>query len=517
MAIGLGARGVAGRRGAVWHRNTVGGGHGSAGVATQRRRWLLWALLLALLGPASVVQPARADDNWQTTRQRLVTRALMSTNALRGLSYLPRYQPGAGPDAPSLSVNVRRRIALTGDPVTNVRGNVYPIDVDGDGRYELVQYNGYRFIRVFDQDGNKLWERDNPSGRAHRSFVHRDTMAIVDSDGDGAQEIFQCWSEPGVASKELLVRDGATGDVIRTLRLDGDPADEECQIAGFKMAGVAGPVILVSRHDGTTGGCLQKHVDQWSGVTAYDVRLRPLWTRSACEAGHYVWPLDVDQDGVAEAVFVGKYKISPAGDLLCTLSGWGNDHVDSLLVADVDRTRPGLEAIAVGSTGTRAYDASSCQPLWSLPDSRIHNPQVVQAAMLGDGSNEPAVFIEQKNGSPKHSWRLSGRGTGLVQLPIQHHYQTANLDGSEGAEDRVGQYGMIFDAQGRKRLSTDWLQQLDAQDGVPRGVKMTDRWTFNPLVFDLDGDGQDELIIWGRDQLVIAEVGRPAAAVIAGR
>ena len=115
-----------------------------------------------------------------------MTRAQLSSNALRGLSYLPRYQPGAGPDAPSLSVNVRRRIALTGDPVTNVRGNVYPIDVDGDGRYELVQYNGYRFIRVFDQDGNKLWERDNPNGRVHRSFVHRDTMAIVDSDGDGA-------------------------------------------------------------------------------------------------------------------------------------------------------------------------------------------------------------------------------------------------------------------------------------------------------------------------------------------
>src|SRR5262249_4386744 len=157
---------------------------------------------------------------------------------------------------------------------TNVRSNVYPIDVDGDGRYELVQDNGYRLVRVFDQDGNKLWERLNPEGRVHRSFVHRDTMAIVESDGGGAQGTFQCWCEPGVASRELLVRDGGTGDVIRSVRLDGEPAGEECQIAGFAMQGAAGPVILVARHDGDS--CLQKHVDQWSGVTAYDVRLNEL-------------------------------------------------------------------------------------------------------------------------------------------------------------------------------------------------------------------------------------------------
>ena len=99
MAIGLGARGVAARRPAVGHRNPVGGfraGQGLRGGAVRGWAWLLPALLLL----AWLVPSARAED-WQTTRQRLVTRAQLSTNALRGLSYLPRYQPGAGPDAPS--------------------------------------------------------------------------------------------------------------------------------------------------------------------------------------------------------------------------------------------------------------------------------------------------------------------------------------------------------------------------------------------------------------------------------
>lgn len=56
-------------------------------------------------------------------------------------------------------------IWVPGDGTENLRANLYPIDVDGHRRLELVQFDGYRFIRVLTQDGRILWEVRNPKGR----------------------------------------------------------------------------------------------------------------------------------------------------------------------------------------------------------------------------------------------------------------------------------------------------------------------------------------------------------------
>jgi hypothetical protein len=400
---------------------------------------------------------------------------------------------------------VRRSIPLGGDPIANVRSNVYPIDVDGDGRFELLQFNGFRFMRLFDQDGSLVWERTSANGRTHRSPVHRDTLAIIDVDGDGAQEIIHCWGAPGSSIRELVLRDGATGDVIRSQQLEGEKVRSECQIAAFRMEGSEKPVIFVSRTNVAGAGCKQSFVDVYAKVTAFDTSLNERWTRSTCDAGHYAWPLDENADGTAEAVFVGKYQFNANGDLRCTLSGFSRDHVDSMLIGDLDVERGGDEAIAVGSGGTRAYDAATCRLLWNIPLARIGNPQVVQAAHLDGSSAEPAIYIDMKNGRQRRTWRVNARGTGLVPLRHHHHYQTANLDGV-GGEDRVAQYGMVYDSTGGRRLDTDWLDRVDAGQGISRGIKLVNRWAFNPLVFDLDGDGRDEVVIPGRKSLVVADV-----------
>jgi hypothetical protein len=450
------------------------------------------------------MSPAQAAE-WQASRARLVARAQMYTNAVRGLAYLPRIEPGASGASPKLKVQVRKAIPLDGDPIVNVRSNVYPIDADGDGDYELLQFNGFRFMRLFEQDGTLIWERFNGSGRVHRSPVHRDTLAILDVDGDGAQEIFHCWSTPGSGNREVVLRDGATGDVIRSKLLAGDKPGSECQIAAFRMEGSDRPVVLVSRTANSRAGCSADYVDIFSSVTAFDPSLNEKWTRATCEAGHYSWPVDANADGIAEAAFVGKYLFGANGDLRCTLSGWGRDHIDSMLVADLNAGRGGHEVIAVGRTGTRAYDAANCSSLWNIPPSRIGNPQTVQAAHLDGSSAEPAIFIDMKNGNNRRTFRLNGRGTGLTPLPYHHIYQTTNLDGV-GGEDRVGQYGVVYGNTGGRRLDVDWLNAFDRSQGVNPNIKIAERWAFNPLLFDLDGDGRDEVIMSSRRSLIVADV-----------
>ena len=53
-----------------------------------------------------------------------------------------------------------RQIELDGDPLLNVRGNLYPIDLASEA-FGFVHFNGYRFIRVYDAGGRKLWQAAN--------------------------------------------------------------------------------------------------------------------------------------------------------------------------------------------------------------------------------------------------------------------------------------------------------------------------------------------------------------------
>ena len=90
-------------------------------------------------------------------------RVQMHRNGMRGVPYLPLAQLGAAERLATIRCRSAARIELDGDPLLNVRGNVYPIDVDGDGGYGFVHFNGYRYMRVYDAGGRKLWQVDNPA------------------------------------------------------------------------------------------------------------------------------------------------------------------------------------------------------------------------------------------------------------------------------------------------------------------------------------------------------------------
>ena len=132
--------------------------------------WL--SLLVALVGTSIAYHAmvAHAAPN-------LTDRMQLHRNPNRGLPYLPLAQTGAAHSSATISMRVALKIELDGTALNNVRGNVYPIDVDGDGRFEFIHFNGYRFMRAYDRTGRKLWQIDNPSGRVHRDMMHRDTLA----------------------------------------------------------------------------------------------------------------------------------------------------------------------------------------------------------------------------------------------------------------------------------------------------------------------------------------------------
>lgn len=436
----------------------------------------------------------------------LVARVQLHRNALRSSAYVPRWQPDTTPEPARIGMTATTLIPLDGDGLENARGNLYPIDVDGDGIHEFLHFNGFRVMRVHRQDGTKLWELRNPAGRVHRYDERRDTLAVLDADGDGRQEIIHCWSAG--RTKLLMLRDGGTGQVLRQLSLPGDLAGEECQIAAFIMAGAKQPVILVARRAPASANCRQNYVDTWSRVTAYAPDLRVLWDRTTCDAGHYAWPLDEDGNGRAEAVFVGKYLLDAGGRLVCTLPGFKNTHVDSMVAADLDPDRPGHEVAVVGATGTRLYSATRCVLRWSLSNAIIRDPQHVNAARTADGP--PTLLVRQKRTEPtRTTYHLNAAGQILGSFADDTEYlmrtqiENANVDGAPAAEDRVTRYGQVMNDRGELRLDRFWYWDLQPLTPAEKDLPPTDLWAVTPLVVDLDRNGRDEIVTWGRRLIVV--------------
>lgn len=452
------------------------------------------------------VDTARAADVSPLDRVQL------HRNPNRSVPYLPLAEQGAAAGKAVLSMRVLHKIELDGDPLQNTYSNLRPADVDGDGTYEFVQYNGYRFMQVWDAAGRKLWRISNPEGRLHDYLdgTHRDTISILDLDGDNKADIVHCWAQGG--NKLLVYRRGRDGTVIRSVVLVGG-AGEECQIATFRMADTHDTLILVSHKWKGTPECRgNSFIDTWALTVAFDEQQRKVWSTRTCDAGHYAYPLDENFDGWAEGIFVGKYLLRANGQVKCVLGTWPiADHVDGISIADLDPSRVGLEVVAVGRTGLAMFDPADCKQIWRIPTTVVRDPQHLAVAKLDPSSTTPQIVVDER-GSVRgaRTFIVSGQGKVLAAnsnlvMPMQN----ANLDGARGVDEKVGNFGRVIDRWGNVRLGRTWYWGL-------RGTKVRettrgpypwnyDRWQAFPLVFDYDKDGKDEIVEWGQSLIVVGK------------
>jgi hypothetical protein len=439
-------------------------------------------------------------------------RVQLHRNSNRGVPYLPLAQHGQSAGASRLSMRIIRRIQLDGDPLQNVYSNVRPIDIDGDGAFEFVQYNGYRFMQVWSSSGQKLWRVSTGRGRLHnyRKGTQRDTVAILDLDGDGKQDIAHCWAQAG--RKVLVYRRGRDGAVIRTRTLTNNDK-QECQIAAFRMAEGRETLVLVSHTFKSKPACAGgDFVDTWAKTVAFDLQQRQKWTTRTCDAGHYAYPLDPDYDGYAEGILVGKYLLRANGTIKCKLSSWPSvDHADSVAVGDVDPSRAGVEVVAVGQSGLAMFDSDTCRQIWRISKGVVRNPQHVALSKLDPASPAPLLIVEEK-GTVRNgrTYIIDGKGRILDrQRTVAMPMQNANIDGARGVDEHVGSFGTVTDRKGNVRLSRSWYWGLKGTRvrETFRGPYPTsyDRWQAFPLVFDFDRDGRDEIVTWGQSLIVVGK------------
>ncbi|TDC26059.1 rhamnogalacturonan lyase [Streptomyces sp. 8K308] len=423
-------------------------------------------------------------------------------------------------------------------------------DLDGDGRYEIVQkwepsnaqdnsrsgYTGNVYLDAYTLDGEQLWRID--LGPNIRAGAHYTQLMVYDLDGDGRSEV-------AVKTADGTV-DG-TGTVI------GDPTADHRNASGYVLAG---PEYLTV-FDGETGAavdtveytpprgdvcswgdCYGNRGDRFlagvayldgehpsvvfargyytrSVLVAYDFdgdELERRWSFDSAQAGreyegqgnHNLSVADVDGDARDEIVY-GSMTIDDDGSpLYNTRLG----HGDALHVGDFAPDRPGLEVFAPhesmsasGNRGATFRDAATGEIIHEMPGIRDTGRGTV-----GDidprhrGAESWAVTATGAWNSREGQLRAADGtlvGTGIPSANFMIWW-----DGDPLREVLDHDFNEATDPAGRPYVAKwDWESGEQRVVFAPEGV-YSNNWTKGTPVLqaDLYGDWREEVVYRAQDE-----------------
>jgi len=282
-------------------------------------------------------------------------------------------------------------------------------DVDGDGLDEIaLPYNRGEqdVVALFRGDGSRVWENtdvrfyhafyDQPEqyrgSHWHYRTPHRHLLtAVRDIDGDGALEVI-------VGDGPLYILDAQTGDVKRTLDLDG--CVQVWDIGNLQEPGVPCIVAGVNHHE------------QSGSVVAVDAHGREVWRDETVGKSFEDKLLcgDLTGDGLDEVAFsmadASRFEVRDGvGKLLWAKhvpTEIGEDtHVDDMVIEPILDDGRQLAT----STGGCLFDAEG-NLLWSLNDQIEHGQKISYARPPAyDG---PRLYLNSKTG--RRAYLLSPMG-----------------------------------------------------------------------------------------------------------
>jgi len=357
-------------------------------------------------------------------------------------------------------------------------------DVDGSGNYAILDITSDYSAIMYANDGHELWRWKAPEQDARLRGEFEAPGVLWDFHRTGRDEVAHWRFLDG--KEWLVLADGRDGSVIRKAPWPAPPPPHvynNYRMAVAKFHPGDGPDTLLVLSD--TGGLIS--------LTAYDKDLNMLWQhaehRQKDYFGHYIYPFDVNGDGLDEVV-ISHLCLDANGNEVWNNSRYfqdNHDHMDAMEFLDINGDGKPELLVGQSDVGTLAYNAQNGDMLWqNLSD---HSQQVTAGWIL-DGLKTPQVVTNGRTYTPRPA-RPPGAS------------QTQGRGGSGSQSNQIAVGGGLgaqlywFDNIGRQ-LETWPAHPLSGNPNFVRGDWYgTGKRTFFWFRFKLEPDGAATLFFKG--------------------
>ncbi len=346
-------------------------------------------------------------------------------------------------------------------------------DIDGDGRTEIVAYQGpgvfgarlyaaepcrapfmprSQCVSAFDLAGRRLWTwgKPNPPDRIWISHAYESCVSLADADGDGRMEVVVALGDA------VVVLDGCTGYEKRSARL---PEDYYYIVHALGQSVADGEAALVVKngeggYDGPYG----------QPVLGLQADLTPAWgPREIAGAGHHLRNLPSAADG-APQYLIGYCAVRPDGSqawiadiLRGRIVDNAGQHVDYL---DTWTTDDGRLLLAFAGSDLGYLVENGGRTLWTIAEGHM------QGVAFGrfNGAREPLVAFYCAPDGPVVLCDLQGRRQARFDAPRLDE-EGCPLVFPDGRPRRFHRNRPVVAARGS---AADWL--VFADGGWPWGM-----------------------------------------------
>lgn len=333
-------------------------------------------------------------------------------------------------------------------------------------------------LTCFKMDGEVLWQKGEANNSFDNTYISCDLpFQIADINNDGKYEVIYSMDF------EVIICDLLTGKELSKMSTPIIYQDELVLNEPFYRLNVDAIRVADFEGLGYQGDFIIK--DRYQNVWAYNHKMENIWRYHHKNTGHFPYIYDFDEDGKDE-MFVGYDLVDHDGKIIFSLP-MASDHTDEIIYAKLKDNEEKKLILASGNEGLnivslnghilKHHEIGHAQRI-SVAKYRkdVEGLQIMATTFWG---SDGIIMIFDADGNLLN--KMEQRSNGNVIIPVNYDGKhilcllNASEDGGliDGSLDKV----VLFPNDGHPIYSTE--------------------------VYDIDGDGIDEILVFDTKELWI--------------